>query len=263
VDVDFTPGSGTAPITVVANTAKTGASIVVGPRPLLAPNLAAFAYGSVENGPFTDPAQLPRSRPSRLLLGEGLNLVLGGVLLPGLSVAIQNGGNGGVTLGAPSFFSGLLMPVTVSAGAPLGPRLVVASTPNGVATFAGAMSVVAAYPAPDVDGDGTTDAADSCPAAWNRDQADRGGIGAGSAPDGIGDACQCGDVNGDGVVPVADAVLVTRSLLTPPAATLPFPALCDVGAGAGCNVADALVIRRALLSPPSESVEQSCAPALP
>ena len=42
--------------------------------------------------------------------------------------------------------------------------------------------------APDTDGDGVPDASDNCPYAANTNQLDTGGIGAGSAPDGIGDA---------------------------------------------------------------------------
>jgi hypothetical protein len=115
----------------------------------------------------------------------------------------------------------------------------------------------------DGDGDGALDAQDNCPARPNPSQADRGGVGAGSPPDGIGDACQCGDVNGDGRVTAADATLVTRSLLVPPTATLARPELCDVGgapspATLGCTLSDAVVIRRALLGPPTATIEPAC-----
>jgi hypothetical protein len=115
----------------------------------------------------------------------------------------------------------------------------------------------------DGDGDGAPDAIDNCPSFANANQADVGGIGAASGPDGIGDACQCGDVNGNGRVTTADATIVTRSLLVPPTATLTRPDLCNVGGSAGCTTADAVIVARALLVPPTATVQQVCAPALP
>jgi len=91
---------------------------------------------------------------------------------------------------------------------------------------------ISAVPELDTDGDGVADAVDNCPYLANANQTDTGGIGSGSAPDGIGDACQCGDANGDGRLTLADAVIVQRSLLQPPTATLARPELCDVGAAA-------------------------------
>jgi Tol biopolymer transport system component/chitodextrinase len=126
---------------------------------------------------------------------------------------------------------------------------------------------------PDTDGDGVADASDNCPFAANGaneagvpgvgDQLDSGGVGAASAPDGIGDACQCGDVSGDGLVTLADTVGVQRSLLQPPTATLAHPDRCDVGGPAGCSLFDAVVLRRALLAPPTAAIGQQCAPAGP
>jgi PKD repeat protein len=115
----------------------------------------------------------------------------------------------------------------------------------------------------DTDGDGVADASDNCPYVANASQQDRGGVGTGSAPDGIGDACQCGDVTGDGSVTLADSVAVQRSLLQPPTATLSQPALCDVSGDRACSLGDAVVLRRAMLSPPTATIQQSCAPANP
>lgn len=106
------------------------------------------------------------------------------------------------------------------------------------------------------------DAEDSCPFVPDTG-IDRGGVGFGSLPDGIGDACQCGDVSGDGFVTGTDALMIRRALLVPPSATLVSADLCDVGGGAGCTTGDALIIRRALLVPPSATVLQRCGPALP
>ena len=62
---------------------------------------------------------------------------------------------------------------------------------------------------PDVDGDGVGDACDTCPDTRNPAQADGGGLQSGG-PDGIGDLCQRGDINGDGIVDMADEVVLRR-----------------------------------------------------
>ena len=117
----------------------------------------------------------------------------------------------------------------------------------------------------DTDGDGVGDPTDNCVTEPNANQSDIGGIGNFASADGIGDACQCGDVNGDGKVLTSDATIIQRSLLAVPTATLTKPQLCDVGGNpAGiCNTADATIIKRALLATPTATVGQVCAPALP
>lgn len=69
----------------------------------------------------------------------------------------------------------------------------------------------------DTDGDGVDDVLDNCVHAPNPGQEDAGGIGE-AVPDGVGDACQCGDLDADGTVDVRDAVLYERYLaaLAPP-----------------------------------------------
>jgi len=124
------------------------------------------------------------------------------------------------------------------------------------------LDAVSSFPA-DGDGDGIGDVGDNCPHFANANQSDIGGIGASSGPDGIGDACQCGDVSGNGRVTTADATLITRSLLVPPTATLARPDLCNVGGSATCTTADAVIVTRALLVPPTATVGQVCAPGLP
>lgn len=111
----------------------------------------------------------------------------------------------------------------------------------------------------DVDGDGTADTCDNCPFVVNADQSDAAGIGSGSRPDGIGDACQCGDVNGDGAVTIADGVAIQRSLLSPPTAVLDNPELCDTSGDGLCTIADSVVTVRALLVPATATISQACA----
>ena len=115
----------------------------------------------------------------------------------------------------------------------------------------------------DSDGDGVGDACDDCSHTPNTDQKDTGGVGAGSPADGIGNACQCGDVTGDGQVTIADSVVISRSLLAPPTATQAHPELCDVDGDGQCTAADAVALRRALLQPPTAAIQQLCGPAKP
>lgn len=115
----------------------------------------------------------------------------------------------------------------------------------------------------DFDMDGVPDVSDNCPTVPNAGQQDSGGVGVGSLPNGRGDACECGDVSGNGVVTIADATLIQRSLLSPPTVVLTRPELCHVGGSPGCSLADAVIVRRALLSPPTATIGTECVPPLP
>jgi hypothetical protein len=113
----------------------------------------------------------------------------------------------------------------------------------------------------DADGDGIPDAADDCPYAADPGQQDSGGV-LGPAPDGIGDACQCGDVSGDGLPNVLDVSLLRRALSSLPPA-LPAPQKCDVAAAAGsCDSSDVARLRGAIAGE-APAIEQICAPASP
>ncbi|MCP4994321.1 MAG: calcium-binding protein [Gammaproteobacteria bacterium] len=113
-------------------------------------------------------------------------------------------------------------------------------------------------PPQDSDGDGITDESDNCPFTSNSDQQDSGGLGITSVPDGVGDACQCGDVNNNGIVDYTDAVLIERYVLgLPPGVDLDK---CNINAGNSCDYTDAVLIQRAILGLPPGLV-QSCTAA--
>ena len=109
----------------------------------------------------------------------------------------------------------------------------------------------------DRDLDGRADRSDNCPDVLNSGQSDVGGLATpetpqGNVPDGVGDACQCGDVNDDGRVTAADSTLITRATL----GLAPFPSVellpgfdkCDVADPTlgECTVADATSVLRAV-----------------
>ena len=106
---------------------------------------------------------------------------------------------------------------------------------------------------PDTDGDGIPDAFDNCPHAANADQLNSS---VGSAtPDLIGDACQCGDVNGDGR---DDHSAALRS-------ADPADGDDDATPAVQCRrqrrltTADVTIIKRALLTPATATIQQVCA----
>ena len=109
----------------------------------------------------------------------------------------------------------------------------------------------------DVDSDGIDDFSDNCPNTPNANQNDSGGVDTNS-PDGVGDACQCGDISGDGKITNTDSVLMKRHLLGLPSN---FNAdFCDVNGDAQCTNTDAVLIQRAILGLPP-GLSQSCAAA--
>ena len=100
---------------------------------------------------------------------------------------------------------------------------------------------------PDDDGDGIPDACDNCPFVANPGQEDSGGINT-SEPDGIGDACQCGDVTGNGIVNGQDANTIKRhGLGQQPNPTFVVAGNCDVSGSGSCNGQDSNAVKRAAL----------------
>jgi hypothetical protein len=86
----------------------------------------------------------------------------------------------------------------------------------------------------DRDEDGIPDASDNCPNVANPDQHD-------TDANGIGNACQCGDVNGDGFTNVSDALKIARGQV---GTEDPNFGKCDCDGNTFCNVSDALMIAR-------------------
>ncbi len=124
------------------------------------------------------------------------------------------------------------------------------------AQVAGAYTVAA--PPGDMDGDLWPDELDNCPNRANLSQLDSGGVGLGSGPDGIGDACQCGDVTDDGIVTSVDAIFVNRFALGLAAPGFSVAGKCDVTGDGVCNTIDAIFINRAALSLSAPSFGQNC-----
>ena len=117
-----------------------------------------------------------------------------------------------------------------------------------------------AGPPPDVDLDGVADTIDDCRYEANPTQTDSGGP-SGATPNGIGDACECGDLGTNGRVDDADVTLLRNWLARVPG---PVPALqrCSVRGGVECDVVDFAVLRRARLSL-APGIAEVCAAASP
>jgi hypothetical protein len=121
---------------------------------------------------------------------------------------------------------------TIGQPAPVGTMV---GTTSGVILRGGLWPIVTGPRAVglDTDGDGILG-----PNVGNPDQDD-------TDQNGIGDVCQCGDVNGDGVTNVTDALAIARGevLLSDPNF-----GKCDVNGDDVCNVTDALGIARGEVS---------------
>ncbi len=121
----------------------------------------------------------------------------------------------------------------------------------------GTLSGSLASPTGDADGDGTEDALDLCP--WVTNSA------LDADADGIGNDCQCGDVEGDGSLQASDADQLQGFLAG--ANLLIAPEKCNVhglkdGEGGTCDILDWVYLRRRLANQLT-SVQQRCAAALP
>jgi lysophospholipase L1-like esterase len=117
--------------------------------------------------------------------------------------------------------------------------------------------------AQDADADGIPDASDNCIHTPNAGQEDVGGL-LGPPPDGVGDACQCGDLNDDGLVDLLDAALYQRALAGALPVALDEEKCSVVGGRLDCEPNDRQALREGLVGI-SSSLDQVCqaAQALP
>ena len=101
----------------------------------------------------------------------------------------------------------------------------------------------------DVDNDSICGDDDNCPFVANGLQEDccTPGSTSTSNPDGIGDACQCGDVTGDGQANSFDATMIKRQALSLSAPLFNVPDNCDVTGDGNCNSFDATMVTRKAL----------------
>jgi len=113
----------------------------------------------------------------------------------------------------------------------------------------------------DSDEDGHADSADNCPRIANASQADTGGFGT-TTPDGVGDACQCGDANADARADGADVTAI-RNALARIGAPLSGAAnrRCDSPSDTGeCSIVSVARLRKGLAGT-AAAHPQSCAAA--
>jgi len=103
----------------------------------------------------------------------------------------------------------------------------------------------------DFDGDGDPNGADNCPYTANAAQTDSS-----VPPDGVGDACTCGDTNETGTTNVVDWVVLARALAQA-APGIGDPAKCSVvGGSLDCDAQDVARLRAALAG--SAALEPVC-----
>jgi hypothetical protein len=108
-------------------------------------------------------------------------------------------------------------------------------TPSWVVSLAAALVMIffgGAAVASDLDSDGVPENLDNCPLIANPEQSD-------ADQDGVGDACECGDVSGDGLVNSTDARLIQRCT----GGDFECPALCDVTGEGICDLDDAQIVQ--------------------
>ncbi|MEE8557708.1 MAG: hypothetical protein V3T14_07465, partial [Myxococcota bacterium] len=120
----------------------------------------------------------------------------------------------------------------------------------------------------DTDGDGipdpglqpcktgeTSGCADNCPFEPNNEVED---VQRDSDDNGRGDACECGNADGNATLDIFDALHIARGTLVPPLVSLIHPRACDADGNGTCDIFDALRVAQATLVPPLEAIVQTC-----
>lgn len=110
----------------------------------------------------------------------------------------------------------------------------------------------------DTDDDSVPNDQDNCPFLYNPDQTDTGGLGSSAPPDGIGNACQCGDVTGEGRADDTDAAFIKRHALGLPSPLFLVPDNCDVSGDGKCSGVDATLIRHVAAGNAAPAFGQYC-----
>lgn len=123
----------------------------------------------------------------------------------------------------------------------------------------------------DLDGDGVADSADNCP-DWPNPEQTNSTVDADGNPleDNIGDACQCGDIDGNGTVEGNDVNVLANHLydmqnaVWPSAQSMPLSALelCDTNGDSICSWNDLMTLYAHLLDPAADSDFQARCPTV-
>ena len=100
--------------------------------------------------------------------------------------------------------------------------------------------------AQDADADGVPDTTDNCVYVANPGQEDVGGL-FGPPADGIGDVCQCGDVNDDGRIDLLDAATYQRAMANVLPVALGEDKCSVIGGRLDCEPNDRQALREALV----------------
>jgi hypothetical protein len=204
---------------------------------------------------------------------------IGGIRLPAVEVPVATYNQGpacGATSGSTQYFDAAMLGSLYPAQADYDDAVLAAQDDAVAAGFilpADRVQCPAEYLAPlgsdiaisaldDCDADGVAEAVDNCLFTQNPNQADAGGV-ASSVADGIGDACQCGDVTGNGIVNGQDAIAIKRHALgITPNPAFAVPGNCDVTGNGVCNGQDANAVKRVALGASTPQFGQSCHNAL-
>jgi hypothetical protein len=116
----------------------------------------------------------------------------------------------------------------------------------------------------DYDGDGKENDTDKCVFAWNPGQEDSGGERT-ISPNGRGDACECGDMDGNGIIgvdpdnpnPDMDLTVLQEALAGTPGYEDEMMR-CSVDDDADCDIRDLVILQRAIADEPGPALNALC-----